>query len=195
MPKLNDTQLTILIRAAQREDRAVAELDKRAVTRDAVTSLLTRKLLAVVLKTPDHAVWERNKAGQPLGLVITPKGLNAINADEPALTLASKDVPPSVPPASAPRKRTAGMSAGKRKTGDASTDAKLQQAHRSGSKIDAIIKLMRRPKGASIEQMTAEIGWQPHSVRGAISGAIKKKLGLAVSSEWAGHERLYRIAG
>lgn len=195
MPKLNDTQLTILNRAAQREDRAIATLDKRAGTRDAVTGLLKSKLLATVPKTSDHALWERDKSGQSLGLVITPKGLNAINADEAGPALVTKEAPPSLPPSSAPRKGAASKSADKRKAVDAPTNAKPQPAHRPGSKLDAIIKLMRRPRGASIEQMMAETGWQPHSVRGAISGAIKKKLGLAVSSERAGDERLYRIAG
>lgn len=195
MPKLTDTQLTILTRAAQREDRAIATLDKRAVTRDAVTGLLKQKLLVTVPKTPDHSIWERDKSGQPLGLIITPKGLKAINADEADPALVANDAPLSLPPASAPRKGAAGKSARKRKTTDTATEAKPKPAHRPGSKLDAIIKLMRRPKGASIEQMMAETGWQPHSVRGAISGAIKKKLGLTVSSERAGDERLYRIAG
>lgn len=195
MPKLNDTQTTILTCAAQRADRAIAVLDKRAVTRDAVTGLLRSKLLATVTKTPDHALWERDKAGQPLGLVITPKGLKAINGDEADPALATKDARPSLPAESAPRKGAEKQAVSKRKTADAPSDAKAQPARRTGSKLDAIIKLMRRPKGASIEQMMAETGWQPHSVRGAISGAIKKNLGLAVSSEGTGDERLYRIAG
>mgnify|MGYP000929591123 CR=1 FL=1 len=189
MPKLDDTQLTILTRAAQRQDRAIATLDKRAVTRDAVTSLLKQKLLATVPKTPDHALWERDKSGQLLGLVITSKGLKAINAEGDDSALASKDAPSSLPAASAPRK----SAAGKRKTGDAPTDAKPQPVRRAGSKLDAIIKLMRRPKGASIKQMMAETGWQPHSVRGAISGAIKKKLGLEVTSAKTEAGRIYRI--
>lgn len=195
MPKLNDTQLTILTRAAQREDRAIATLDKRAATRDAITSLLKQKLLATVPKTPDHALWERDKSGHPLGLAISPKGLKAINADETDLAYATKDAPPSSPPTSAPSKGAAGNGMGKRKAAAAPADAKAQPAQRPGSKLDAMIKLMRRPKGASIVQMMAETGWQPHSVRGAISGAIKKKLGLAVLSERTGDERLYRIAG
>ena len=195
MPKLNDTQLTILTRATQREDRAIATLDKRAATRDAVTGLLKSKLLATVPKAPDHALWERDESGQPLGLIITPKGLKAISADEADPALAANDAPSSPQPISAPRRGAAGKSAGKNKAAGTLSDAKLQHARRTGSKLDAIIKLMRRPKGASIAQMMAETGWQSHSVRGAISGAIKKKLGLAVSSERAGDERLYWIGG
>ena len=56
--------------------------------------------------------------------------------------------------------------------------------------------MLRRPEGASLGQIIAATGWQKHTVRGAISGALKKKRGLEVTSEKneAG-ERVYRIAG
>ena len=57
-----------------------------------------------------------------------------------------------------------------------------------------LIDLLRRPGGATIAQMTAEMGWQSHSVRGAISGTLKKKLGLAVTSMTVeGRGRVYQI--
>ena len=61
-------------------------------------------------------------------------------------------------------------------------------------KIDKIIALMRRPKGASINDLTKATAWQAHSVRGAISGTLRKKQGLNVVSEKSGDVRLYRIA-
>ena len=65
---------------------------------------------------------------------------------------------------------------------------------RRGTKQAILIEMLRRSKGATIEQMTAKTGWQPHSVRGAISGALKKKLGLVVTSERVGDgPRRYRI--
>ena len=60
-------------------------------------------------------------------------------------------------------------------------------------KIDKIIAMMRRPKGASINDLTKVTAWQVHSVRGAISGSIRNKLGLNVVSEKFGDVRLYRI--
>jgi hypothetical protein len=60
-------------------------------------------------------------------------------------------------------------------------------------KIGAIVALLRRPEGASVEAMMAATGWQAHSVRGAISGAIKKARGLTVASEKTEHGRTYRI--
>jgi hypothetical protein len=61
-------------------------------------------------------------------------------------------------------------------------------------KIAKIIALMRRPKGASISDLTKATAWQAHSVRGAISGTLRKKHGLNVVSEKFGDVRLYRIA-
>jgi hypothetical protein len=61
-------------------------------------------------------------------------------------------------------------------------------------KIDKIVALMRRPKGATINDRTKATAWQAHSVRGAISGTLRKKQGLQVVSEKSGDVRLYRIA-
>ena len=61
-------------------------------------------------------------------------------------------------------------------------------------KIDKIIAMMRRPKGATINDLTKATAWQAHSVRGAISGTLRKKKGLNVVSEKSGDVRLYRIA-
>ena len=66
---------------------------------------------------------------------------------------------------------------------------------RSGTKLAAIIDVMRHPAGATIAQMMAGTGWQAHTVRGAISGMVRKKLGLEVVSEKkADGQRAYRIA-
>ena len=63
-----------------------------------------------------------------------------------------------------------------------------------GTKQAILIGLLQRRGGATISQMTAKTGWQPHSVRGAISGTLKKKLGLAVTSiKVEGRDRVYQI--
>lgn len=64
---------------------------------------------------------------------------------------------------------------------------------RAKSKQAKVIALLRRSEGATIEEMTKATGWQPHSVRGIISGAIKKKLGFAVASAKEKRGRVYRI--
>jgi Protein of unknown function (DUF3489) len=62
-----------------------------------------------------------------------------------------------------------------------------------GSKQAQVIGLLQRPQGATIDEIAAVMGWQRHTVRGLISGALKKKLGLQVISEKTEHGRLYRI--
>ena len=63
-----------------------------------------------------------------------------------------------------------------------------------GGKLGALVGLLRRPDGACLVDMMAATGWQAHSVRGAMSGALKKKLGLAILSEKTEAGRFYRIA-
>tara|TARA_R110002072_G_C7892426_1_gene528924 strand:+ start:209 stop:451 length:243 start_codon:yes stop_codon:yes gene_type:complete len=62
------------------------------------------------------------------------------------------------------------------------------------TKQQIMIDLLRRPEGAGIEEITAATGWQSHTVRGAMSGALKKKLGLEIISEKTEERgRVYRI--
>lgn len=61
------------------------------------------------------------------------------------------------------------------------------------TKIDTLVQMMRAKHGASIEQLSKATGWQNHSVRGAISGNIKKKLSLNVTSAAVNGVRTYRI--
>lgn len=70
---------------------------------------------------------------------------------------------------------------------------KPQASTANGGKLSKVIALLKRPKGATIAELTKVTGWQAHSVRGVISGTIKKKLNLAVLSEKAGEVRTYRI--
>lgn len=51
----------------------------------------------------------------------------------------------------------------------------------SGSKQSQLIAMLRTPTGGSIEQLTQLTGWQPHTVRGTISGALRKRLKLNVT--------------
>jgi hypothetical protein len=67
---------------------------------------------------------------------------------------------------------------------------------RQGTKEELVIGLLRRAEGATLAQIVGATGWQPHTVRGAFAGALKKKRGLAVTStKETGGERVYRIGG
>ena len=63
-----------------------------------------------------------------------------------------------------------------------------------GSKQAEVIALLRRLEGATVDEVRAATGWQPHTVRGVFSGALKKKLGLAVVATKEERGRVYRIA-
>ena len=96
-------------------------------------------------------------------------------------------------PAGQPAQKT-GRSATSKKASHRANPAKSGAAARGSTKQAILIEMLRRPEGATIAQMTAKTGWQAHSVRGAISGSLKKKLGLKVVSEKADDgPRRYRI--
>jgi hypothetical protein len=69
------------------------------------------------------------------------------------------------------------------------------RSQRPDSKLGIVIGMLRSTKGATIEALSKATGWQTHSVRGAISGTINKKLGLTVTSTKADGVRTYRISG
>jgi hypothetical protein len=64
---------------------------------------------------------------------------------------------------------------------------------RPTSKIDLLINKLKRPSGATLAELTKATGWQDHSVRGAMAGALRKK-GFTVASDKADGVRRYRIA-
>ena len=84
-----------------------------------------------------------------------------------------------------------GKSAGK------STPAKKapQSAKKAdGSKTSRILDLLKRPGGVTAKEVMKVTGWQPHSVRGFLSGTVGKKMGLAVTStKGEDGERRYSI--
>jgi hypothetical protein len=66
---------------------------------------------------------------------------------------------------------------------------------RNGTKQALMIEMLRRPEGATVEQIAEATAWRYHSVRGAMAGALKKKLGLTITSEKSETgARIYRIA-
>jgi len=64
---------------------------------------------------------------------------------------------------------------------------------RTNTKQAQLVGMLRRPQGATIDEITTATGWQNHSVRGAISGALKKRLGLRITSELEKRGRVYRV--
>ena len=65
---------------------------------------------------------------------------------------------------------------------------------RTGTKQDTLIAMLRAPEGATIAEIVAATGWLSHTVRGSMSGALKTKLGLTITSEKVdGRGRVYTI--
>lgn len=69
-----------------------------------------------------------------------------------------------------------------------------RSAIRPGTKTAKILRLLKRPAGASLAELTKATGWQAHSVRGSLSGAVKAKMRLKVTSaKREDGERAYRV--
>lgn len=93
---------------------------------------------------------------------------------------------PSAPKASARRKKAAKPTHSGVQTSPGPTRA---------PKRDVVLKLLSRPDGSTINEIMAATDWQAHSVRGFLSGTVKKQLGIDVTSERVeGEPRRYRIA-
>lgn len=69
----------------------------------------------------------------------------------------------------------------------------MASTNKTPSKLDQVETLLLRTKGATIDEMMKATGWQQHSVRGALAGALKKR-GLTITSEKSDGVRRYRVA-
>jgi hypothetical protein len=73
--------------------------------------------------------------------------------------------------------------------------AKAPAKQRGDTKQAQVIAMLKRPKGATVEEIMGETEWQAHTVRGFFAGALKKRLGLEVTSEKVEDRgRVYRVA-
>jgi hypothetical protein len=96
-------------------------------------------------------------------------------------------------PATKRRRRTATAAA--KPVKKSKSRSKATGAARRGTKTAKILALLRRPTGASLPELRKATGWQAHSVRGFLSGAVKKKMGLRIDSVSRDDgERAYRVA-
>ena len=220
MTKLSDTQAVILSAAAQRDDGAVLPLPETLKIKggavDKVLGSLKAKGLIEHQGTP--------RGDDPPPLRITRAGLEAIGVET------EDDAPEGATPgdtgATSPtesRRSTPGPATGadgaatrarsktrakpaKGKAKATRTGSADKPTPRAGTKQALMIELLKRPEGATVEQIAEVTGWQKHTIRGAISGALKKKLGLTVETTRTrevgpnktgakGSSTVYRITG
>ena len=91
------------------------------------------------------------------------------------------------------RKQTTTKTAKRTTTKAAPAEAKAIQP---ASKQARLIEMLRQPEGVTIDEIVKTLDWQAHTVRGSMSGALKKKLGFTIESQKVdGRGRVYRIAG
>lgn len=183
--RLTDSQLVILNAAAQRAGGALLPLPKSVrLNKGAATlvmkSLLKHKLVKEENAAPDRDAWREEKDGHRFTLLITAAGLKAIGADEvtPVATKTTSTKTENKITSASAKAPPKGRSPGKRE----------------GTKLSILVDLLSRKSGATIEEAVKATGWQQHSVRGAISGALKKKMGLTVDTALESRGRVYRVA-
>jgi len=221
MTKLSDTQAVILSAASQRDDGAVLPLPETLKIKGGAVGKVLGSLKAKGLI--DHQGVPRGDDPPPLR--ITRAGLQAIGVETeddapegatPADTGATAaEAGPQASDAAArtteadgaapPAKRKAKVAKRGKATAAGSATAD-KPTPRAGTKQAQMIEMLKRPEGATVEQIAAATGWQHHTIRGAISGALKKKLGLTVEATRTrevgpnktgakGSSTVYRITG
>jgi hypothetical protein len=167
--QLSDTQTALLSIAIARADRMAFPVTlpiKGGAVGNVLRSLLRRGLLEEIPAADDQTIWRCDEAGQPVTLRASAAGILLLSGTvEQETQIEQRSVEQ---PVSAPR--------------------------RSGTAQEAMLGLLRRAEGATIADMQAATGWQPHSVRGALSGVVAKKLGHTVVSTKEERARVYRIA-
>ena len=187
MTKLSDAQAIILSSAARREDRIALPLPE-SLRGGAAAKVVGAMLAKGFLEEVDadmrkgEPMWRETGDGHGVTLVATGAGLAAIGIEPEDANLApagATDAPTEEP---APDNPTETEAAPKTRT------------PREGTKQATLIAMLRAPDGATIEEIMAATDWQSHTVRGAMAGALKKKLGLEVTSEKVeGRGRVYRL--
>ena len=165
--QLSDAQAVILSTACAREDGAVFPVTtnlKGGAVGNVCKSLLKQGLIEEITATDLNTVYRHDELRGPLTLRATPLAYCTLGVTDTA----EEDAAVETSPAPVPR--------------------------RSGTKQEALIEMLRAEGGATIDEMAAALEWAPHTCRGALSGALKKRLGLDVTSEKvADRGRVYRL--
>lgn len=154
----------------------------------AVHVMRLSSLTMAILPAPGPATWATGALGGDSAMLLQPEEID-MRKNASSSKKSNKPETAKPTPTKTTRVETARTRAGQVRTNVPAPTA------RDGSKMSKLIALLRAPSGATIETMMKATGWQAHSVRGALSGAIGKKLGLKVVSEKVGDVRVYRIAG
>ncbi|SDG28277.1 DUF3489 domain-containing protein [Rhodobacter capsulatus] len=170
----SDTQSLILSRAATRPGNLALPLPEGlvgAAAKMVVGKMIARGWLEEVEANlrRGEPMWRETGDGHGTTLIATEAGLEAIGI-EPVVASAVAGLRKSEPKPELTQ------------TPD-ETDTAKTVAFRAGTKQAQIIAIVQRPEGATVAEMVEATGWLAHTVRGCISGALKKKLGLPITAE------------
>jgi DNA-binding IclR family transcriptional regulator len=182
MPKLTDTQLVILNTAAGRDNRAVLPLPKSLkINKGTATSvlkvLLKKGLIEEQPATPRVEAWRQDDAGQRYMLAIADPGIAALESD---------------PGASANKSGAALPQSARQPKPTHKAEVNGAPSKRPGGKLETILELLKRPEGAQLAELEKATGWQPHSVRAALTGLRKRA--IAILREKQDGITRYRVA-
>ena len=186
MTQLSDTQAIILSAAAQRPERIALPLPdslRGGAAAKVVSTMIAKGLLQEVEVNARRGepIWRETGDGHGTTLVATDAGLAAIGIEPDDADTARPRATEAPPKDPVPHRNAEGTQS--------------TRTPRAGTKQATLIAMLRAPEGATIEEITTATGWQAHTVRGAIAGALKKKLGLDVTSEKVERRgRVYRVA-
>ncbi len=218
MTKLSDVQLVVLSAACQRPDRNVLPLPERlkgGAAQKVIASLLGKGLVEEVLAAAGEPVWRDGGEGGRTTLRATDAAFQTlgIEPEDGAGALGTEDngvvSDPACPveehgadqQADTPALAARGGDRADAGTGEPTkaaaqpTSAAAGQVRKSrpDTKQAQLVAMLRQPEGASLDEIVAATGWQAHTVRGAIAGALQKRLGLTVTSDKVeGRGRVYR---
>ena len=166
--------------------KVVAALVARGLVREEVTDSTRAADIAL------SPVWRNEEDGRAGLLLLTAAGLEALGI-EPGVTHAAEASQWPGAGHTNSRGSAESLSAAAMQGPSASHTAPLRGKAREGTKQAALIAMLRRPDGATIVQIVEATGWQPHTIRGALAGALEKRLGLEVTSaKSAERGRVYR---
>jgi hypothetical protein len=155
----------------------------------------------------DYRVELHDLGGAPVPATDAPEGApEAQEGDVAAEEPAAPAEPAQAAQEAKPARRKARAKGAKAKAKPAKGASADKPTPRAGTKQALLIELLKRPEGATVDQIAAVTGWQKHTIRGAISGALKKKLGLNVAATRTrevgpnktgakGSATIYRIVG
>jgi hypothetical protein len=162
---------------------------KGAALARTIASLRKRNFIEERRITDGASTWRRDEDNHAYGLFITTAGLLALGVDE------AGEERSSPANAAAPHKRKTAVARPRPKHKNPAQGASRREAPPAQTKKELVIWMLRRRSGATIDDITAQTGWQAHSVRGFFSGLVRKKLALPLMSD-VGKDgvRRYRIA-